>query len=85
MKREFTAQDYSFISKGLFLHDVLFVGTCTGGLWSVVVAVLLGVGEPCFMMVVGVTCRAIRGVPGACRYAEIRQTSVRRVLQILTS
>lgn len=79
------AQDYSVISKGLFLHDVLFVGTCTGGLWSVVVAVLLGVGEACFMMVVGVTCRAIRGVPGACRYAEIRQTSMRRVLQILTS
>lgn len=39
---------------------------CTGGLWSVVVAVLLAVGEPCFMIVVGVTCRAISGVPGAC-------------------
>lgn len=33
-----------------------------------VVAVLLAVGEHCFMMVVGVTCRAIRGVPGACKY-----------------
>ncbi len=56
-----------------------FIATCTGGLWSVVVAVLLAVEEPCFMMVVGVTCRAIRGVPGACKYqTDINEQSLTR-------